>query len=384
MNRKLLIFFLFLFSSYASFSQIRRFNDYYKISKNLGFEFSSGVLVPHHNVLDSLKQGFVSAFEISYKLRVDGNKYWHRYYNFPAFGVSLMYTDFNNKKVLGSAISANTYLKFNLIETNWQTLQLKVASGVAYIGKTYDSVRNPKNIAISSKINLALNLGISSRIILSRGNHVTIGINALHYSNGSFKKPNYGLNFILGSIGYNFSIGTYRKFSSNKTNQINREKSSMFITYSGAIKEAGDPGGQKYYAQSLSYIYLVTYEKLLHYGGAIDIMYDESSFVHIRQDSLARTSKLNALKAGITLQGEMSLDKLSFFGDFGAYLYNKDKHVGPLYQRIGVRYNINSFLKVQLALKTHFNVADHIEFGVIYKIKTTQNRYTNKWKNWYE
>lgn len=386
MNFKASIFLLFLvITCHSLFSQSRRvINKNYKLDTDIGFEYYTGPLLPHHKSLEPLRNGLINAFEVNYKRSTQGNKYWHRYYDNPTIGYALLFANFNENKVLGSAISASSFLRFNLIDSKWQTTQFKVSSGLAYITKVYDSTKNRENIAISSHFNLAINIGISSKINLTRKTYISLGLCALHYSNGSIKKPNYGLNFILGNFSYNHSFGSYKKGPKPEPNKNTKENATYSIIFVGGIKEAGDPGGPKYFVQSLSFSYLKTYQNLLHYGVGFDVMHDASAFVHIRQDSLPRYSMINEFKIGIPIQGEMSLDKFSFFGDFGVYLYNKDPHVGLLYQRIGVKYSIFSFLKLQLALKTHLNVADYIEFGLTYKFKSTQTQFHNKWKAWYD
>jgi len=106
----------------------------------------------------------------------------------------------------------------------------------------------------------------------------------------------------------------------------------------------------------------------MRYGISVDYMYDASTIKHFKDDSIRFGSRLKASKFGPTLVGELTLNRLSSFVNFGIYLYNHDKQNTLLYQRIGLRYRISKSFYSQIALKTHMNVADYIEFVVAIRL----------------
>ena len=53
--------------------------------------------------------------------------------------------------------------------------------------------------------------------------------------------------------------------------------------------------------------------------------------------------------------------------EFGFYAYSKNKSVGFMYHRIGLRYQVSKHLLFNLTLKTHFAVAEYIEWGLGWK-----------------
>jgi len=346
----------------------RKINDYYYIHKNIGVEYYTGCLMPHHRVLDTLRQGQVKAFELNLSLRTRGYKHWHRFYHFPRVGLSYMYADFKNKRVLGTALCIAPFIQFNFIEGDWLSLQLKVSAGLSLIDKNYDSLKNRQNMAIASSINMVAKCGLNSSIRLSNRVFITLGANMLHFTNGSYKEPDYGLYFLLWNAGLNVSIDAYQKVH-RYVNFPRKITPTWYLTLSGSAKEEGPPGGARYVPISLSGSYSKPYKKLLHYGGVFDVMYDQSSFVHFRQDSLPYRAKTDALKVGVALEGELSLDRLSGFGNLGVYLYNRDRKVGPIYHRLGVRYRVARRIKLQLALKSHYLDPDYLEVGLLVNMK---------------
>jgi hypothetical protein len=63
------------------------------------------------------------------------------------------------------------------------------------------------------------------------------------------------------------------------------------------------------------------------------------------------------------------MNHLSLSLQIGDYLYNKLRVANKekLYQRISLRYRFSNRLWIYAGLKTHWNVADYIEFGVAFK-----------------
>lgn len=366
MLRQLIPFSIIFLLSCATFAQGRRnVNNNYYVQKKIGIGYYSGYLISQHQELDSLKKGFVNAFEVDLCLGTNGTKYWHGYYKYPSFGFTFMYTDFDYLTVLGNSLSISSYVKFPLVSGKVFSINLKTGAGLALLNKRYDSLQNPKNIAISTHLNGLINVGLITGIKLGDRSSFDIGVNALHFSNGSIKKPNYGLNLMTVSSTLYIYLNTFQKIPPYLKFQ-KKEKQRWFITLSGAVKETGDPGGSLYGVGSISLEYNRPWKRLLRYGGVFDVMYDDATFYHLDEDSVSYSAKYSATKVGAGIQFEMALDRLSAFAACGVYLYNIDKQVGPLYQRVGLRYRLSSLIYTQLALKTHLNHADYLEFGVAF------------------
>lgn len=334
----------------------------------IGLRFYAGTIVPHDNALKPLKKGLIKSFELSYSIIKNDNKVWRSYYNFPEVGFSFMLMDLGYKDVLGYSHSVFPFIVFPITKHDKPLrVNLRVAIGLSYITKMYDSISNPKNVGISTPINMYASLGLTINYTLSSHVSVNAGINGSHFSNGSIKKPNYGLNILTGSIGVNYILNQNSRNPRTHTDlEIN--KSRWLAIFSGGIKETNDPGGSKYGIGSLSMEYSKSFKSLLRYGATFDYMYDASTLNHFEDKNIPYQSKLKASKIGLTLMGEMTLYRLSAFGNLGVYIYNHDKQNKSVYQRIGIRYRLSDSFYSQIALKTHLNVADYIEFGIGFKV----------------
>ncbi len=360
----LLISFTFL-----TYSQDKVHIDTSSTTTRIGLRIITGTLLPHEKPLRSLKKGVIKAFELSYTLNRTENKKWYSYYNYPEVGIAYMFMDLGYKDVLGSSHSIYPYIVFPFTKHDTPiSLSLRVALGLSYITKSYDSISNPKNIAVSSPISMYASLGLNLNYRLSRKVSTNVGVNASHFSNGAIKVPNYGLNILTGSFGLSYIFNQNSSVSKSISN-LEIDKSRWLAILCSGIKETKNPDGSKYGIGLLSIEYSKPFKTLLRYGATFDFMYDGSTLVHFKEDSIPYHSKLKTSKIGFTLMGEMTLYRLSAFGNLGVYLYNHDKQINSIYQRIGIRYRLTKSFYTQIALKTNLNVADYIEFGILISLK---------------
>jgi hypothetical protein len=366
-TRILFLSVLFLFGN-LTYSQEKSYFDSTSSRQSITFKIVAGSVIPHERVLNPLKKGTVKALEISYSIKKLDNSAWRSYYNYPEIGFSYMFMDFGYKEVLGYSHSIYPYLKIPLTGKDKPfDLSIRMALGFSYITKLYDSISNPKNVAISTPINLFASFGLELTYKISSKISANIAFSGSHFSNGLIKKPNYGINILSGSLGINYNINQHSNLKS-RLSELEIDKSRWLAILTGAIKETKDPGGPKYGVGFLSLEYSKSFCKQLRYGTSLDYMYDGSTFVHFKDDSVSYKSQLKASKIGLTCMGEMTLNRLSIFANMGVYLYNHDRQIDPIYQRIGIRYRLSKSFYTQLAVKTHLNVADYIEFGVGFKL----------------
>lgn len=369
LNIRISLLSLLVSFTFLTYSQDKVHFDTASITNRLGVGIINGTIVPHENALKPLVNHAVRAFELSYSIiKIDRNT-WHSYYNYPEVGISYMLMDFGYKNVLGQSHSFYPYAIFPITKHDKRlNLSLKVALGLSYINKIYDSISNPANIAISAPINMYASLSVIVNYRLSSKISANIGINAFHFSNGSIKKPNYGLNILTGSLGINYNLNHSSINQYSHTEQV-IDSPRWLVILAGGVKETKAPGGLKYGVGSISFEYSRSSGMFLRYGTTLDYMYDGSTLAHFREDSVRYKYRIKASKIGLALLGEMSLYRLSAFGNLGFYLYNHDKQVSFIYQRVGLRYRLAKSMYVQGSLKTHLNVADYLEFGAIYRLK---------------
>jgi len=73
-------------------------------------------------------------------------------------------------------------------------------------------------------------------------------------------------------------------------------------------------------------------------------------------------------RVGLFTGYELQINKFSVEAQMGYYVYSPFKFLGPLYQRIGTKYQINKTVFSSFSLKTHAANAEALEFGIGVKL----------------
>lgn len=338
--------------------------EYHKSQTQLSLTGFAGKIVPHSDTLKPLINGWANGLRFALFQKVDGSKAWHHLHNMPDIGFSFIYIDLGDNDVLGNAWGIQPSIAYQIVKSQNLAIKADFGLGLAYITQKY-SPCNPTNVAISTSINYWATANLISTYKTSDRLSITTGIETNHFSNGSIKKPNYGLNIIGLSLGVTYRIYGKEVYEIKPQPLRTEQKPHLELYMGKGIKETGPAGGTKYYPISLAVGYLMPNSELFSLVSGIDIMYDPSSRYHIELRG-KHYSPINddfqvGLKAGLLIP----FDRLSFYGQLGAYLYNPNPRLPILYQKLGIRFMIANKTLLQIELKTHLNTADHIEVGYV-------------------
>jgi hypothetical protein len=370
MYRNLLLLFFILNINLGGLSASNIYNSDKKVN-GIAINFYSGYLQYHHLEMWVLKEHRASAIELTYAKQVDGSKLWHSVYRNPNYGISYKFMDLGSSNILGFSHCFYPFIDIPLLKPNNRfSTDLHLATGIAYIPKTYQPQSNPLNSAISTHLNVYIDLGLLFSIRLMDILWLKGGVHITHFSNGSFKKPNYGLNYTLASFGlqYTYKGNTLAK---NDYYPYLKELNRFIAIGAGSVKEAIGIGGNKYGVAtgSLEYSYPVGMP-LFRLGASLDFMYDGSNALILDNSGLEWGSDWQLFKLGTALTSEFIFDKLSLMLYFGGYYHNLSRQINNqwVYQRLALRYRTGDRIWFHIALKTHWNIADYIEFGVAAKL----------------
>ena len=163
--------------------------------KNLQVEVraSYGFTICHHPEM-KVFQAHYPIYEINIKQVTFGRKSWQSKSNYPSVGLSFLYTGIGEQPEIGRAFALIPHMTFNCLKSQKNQLNFNLGIGLGYLTKTYDRQTNPKNTFIGSHFNAAINISTEySRMITNRfGMSAFIGFT--HFSNGSSRTPNNGIN----------------------------------------------------------------------------------------------------------------------------------------------------------------------------------------------
>ena len=371
-NQLLLGVFLLVIAANSLSAQKQRFQ-----AANLLFEprVNYGFLIAHHVEMEIYNSHFPS-FEFSIARATYGKQQWEALYNYPVTGMTYWTAWLGNSPDLGQAHAIFPFIRFPWIKSNNTELSFRLGAGMAYLTKHFDRLDNYKYNAIGSHLNAAINLMVEYRWKPLNYLQLSAGVQLMHFSNGSTKTPNFGLNIPSLSGGVAFRI--------NKENSYIRRRPRPDLTmfeFDGkkflemkvgttfAIKQIGDIDGARYnvYAGFLSATKNLGYKHKL--GLCFDLSWDGSDELLVNKTDPEPFKQSALTKPGFSAAYEMVLARLSFAFNFGFYVGGKDKSEGLTYYKAGINYLITRNLFANLTLKTHYARADFVGIGVGYRFR---------------
>ena len=316
----------------------------------MGITYGKGILVAHRSSISHLPQKSSQHLDISYT----------KYSNYaPNFGIGLNYINSGNQTYIGNIGGIYGFTKM-LLTPKDSTLKFKLGIGTAYVEKIYDPIKNNKNIAIGTHWNANVVLQIEKEIAIKKQHFLHLGFSITHFSNGAFKNPNLGLNFVSFALGYSY-------FKNKKTVFVPKEndkqmKWSINIAWKTGFRENYEYQERKYPFHSLSIFANNQKNNKKNYLFGIDFFYNPSvQFFN---------SATSPLQIGSFIGKEWSLNKLLLEIDLGTYLFDQYKSDGFIYQRLAINYNITKNIKTSISLKLHrLSVAQVLQLGIAYQIK---------------
>ncbi len=364
-----------------------------------GAEYLYGTIMKHNAHLENLIEKPVNGAKLTIEFQTMGEKTWHQFYRFPAIGLEGTFLDLGNPDMLGYAFAVYPYINIPIIRTNYFLLNIKPGAGVSYVTQTFRDTNdegnaglNESNGAIGSHLNVYFSAGANIEIPVAAGFSLTAEYNWNHISNGSIIQPNSGINMLNGSVGVKY-FPNYRDYQVPQKKQIAdlSRKFSFEATLAGGVRELFYKDKKMYPIASIA---LGVYRPLTNryrMGLGFDAFYDGvyNGKTQFKRTYLTTDEFKNKIRIGTSWQNEFIAGRLTAGLHLGLYLYdpiknlepygeakkgsiNKpliygydiDKEDGWLYIRIVGRYAITKHFFASVALKTHLQKAEFIEWGV--------------------
>lgn len=366
------IFFLLVLWGSLSVQAQHRFQ-----AANLLFEsrVNYGFLIAHHVEMEIYNSHFPS-FEFSISMASYGKRQWESLYNYPVMGVAYFNAWLGNSRDLGQAHAVIPFINFPLYKNNKQEINFRLGAGMGYLTKKFDRLTNYKYNAIGSHVNAAVSLMAEYRWKPSQHFQLSAGIQLMHFSNGSVKTPNFGLNIPAVSAGAAFRLNKEQQMIQRRL----RPDLTMFefdgqdflevkIGTIFARKQTGDIGGERFdiYAGFVSVMKSLEYKHKV--GLCFDLSWDGSDALLVNRFNTEPYNKRELTKPGLAAGYELVLARTSFAFNLGFYLGGKDKSEGMTYYKLGIQYLIHRNIFANLTLKTHFARADYLGVGIGYRFK---------------
>lgn len=328
-----------------------------------------GYSIPHKNGLRHLVKENAFGGQLQLEWVTSGKKAWHRQYRRPRLGLSLIQLNLGNDEELGSAIGLYPYLHFPFVRNRYFKLNFQFGGGLAYLSKTFDRVENYKNVAISSHANISIGSALEIEIPLFSNFDLRTGGSFVHFSNAGYTKPNLGINVgnIFAGLAYRFGPLPSNPLRWEKTPSDHRYE--MYVAGLIGIKQISALDVNRFLSYTLSGELGRRYSEKAMVSVGLDVIYNTSLKERLRSEGEVPKSDLDLLQPGLLASYHVILDRFSMQFGMGVFLYSSFTEDGSFYHRVGWRYRVNERLSAGISLKSHFFVADYLEFGIGYRWK---------------
>ncbi len=337
----------------------------YAVNAKMGY----GVLMPHRSIMQHLVTGHAQLVELSFDFKSYGQHNFDHHYLLPNAGVSALYFNSGNAEVIGNCFGLYSYFTLPLSRVKFIP-KLRMGGGFGYVEKPFDALDNQNNNAIGSHLNVCLLVELTNEVNITNNIDWVYGLSLTHFSNGSFAQPNLGLNFATLNTGIKYSFGDAKTVIAANDYALDKSIKWLAFVY-GGLKSNSTHYPEKHPVVSLSAEgnKRLTYKSMLLFGA--DIYYNSSiehmdEYNHLEEnvDYLKPNSNF---QSGVFFGYGLVFDRLMISIQNGIYAYNLEKERGIFYHRVSVRRNFKDKWIANIGLKSHFAVAEYLEFGVGYK-----------------
>jgi len=378
---QLLIFFSFISSSYFSYSQ--GLDSPVKIPekkqvKYLDFRFENGAMLSNDTEIGDqlVNSSYYNGIDVRLSFR-NNNPYdvYSNVYRRPYIGLGWYSSTFHNTDVG----SPNALYFFLTIPIKFEkekrfTSSYTAAFGLSYNFNPYDSINNPSNIFIGSYKNCYLHLGYVLNYKLNKKWAINGTIGFKHFSNGSFKQPNYGINLLPVTMGVSYRFANDGIVQTAKAIPDYQKHNLVNVTFTAGSKNY-EIGEENY----LKTVYGVNFLRQINYkyriGIGMDLFYAAQSDLRNSSDASEFSKSYSYAIVG---SWEWALTKNIYVPiGIGFYLHrNKENGESTVYyERIGLRYRFADHYTAGLTIKAHQAVADIFEWTIGYTFHNDPNKY---------
>ncbi len=333
---------------------------------NFGIGYTPGFLLAHRADIKNLASHNYG-LEMSYE-KSASHLQWGKHYNKPIIGLGLLYYNLG-KKETGHAVGPLFTVKYNVAQTKYTDVYFRMGAGIGFLTRKFSVNDNRRNQAIGSKLNGSMQFSVVGHTDFKAlgSKYIEYGAAISHYSNAAFKMPNLGYN--IPSFFLRYGLGF--KNTEVRTDTLLKVKPNWIIQPSliFGMKQRNFASPQSFYHKGFQIKAVKKHNYIKAYRFGIDLLLDKtykySEDVTYPLDSI---SFLDQLEIGASVGYQWNVGQVDIYGEIGAYIYKPAVLKDPLYQRMGLIYNITDKIKMQGALRFHRGVADFFELGLAYNL----------------
>lgn len=331
----------------------------------LSVKYSYGFILPHHKSMERFTRNHVSLYEATVFFSSEFSDTTNGFHL--KSGASYLYSSLSDTRILGDVHAFVPWIEQSYHNKSF-SLSLRLGLGLGWATNPFNLETNFQNTAIGSHLNAAilinggLNYKPDDRWVWSTG------LSFVHFSNGSTKQPNYGINLPLIYAGISYNLMKQRgKLESIKGDSV----SKLFyigLQVAGGKKQIFPVNGPDYFtmlaAPYIGYRFTHSFSAMI----ACDVSYSASDIDFLKWKGVYVNNKSDVIKTGLSMGFCQKYGPLGLSFRFGFYTHQLEDSDGPFYDILSLSYKLLSGLEARVLLKTHFARADFVGAGLSYAI----------------
>jgi len=379
--KKLVPAFVIILHCYSVYAQqdttkthTKKYNKVFSLAYEFGYMLGNGSTFGDKLASKSHYRGVEARFGL--KLN-DVSDAYNQVYRFPIMGVGFYASTFHEDEI-GNPNALFYYFNMPVkFERNKRiTMSYIGAFGLSFNFNPFDSIENPSDVFIGSYNNCYFNFSYLFNYHINPNWVVDFYLGIKHFSNGSFKQPNYGINLLLTGVGVSYRPKSVimPDFVKNVPKFIRHNQYNIAIVAGSKNYVADDPN---YLKAGLSINWLRALGYKYRAGLGLDMYY--AAQYGQRHDT--ESTFANSMSYAVVGSWEWALTrKLYVPVAFGVYLKRNEINgeATPYYERVGIRYRLNNHMFAGVTIKAHKGVADFFEWTIGYSIFNDPNKYNTQ------
>jgi hypothetical protein len=389
--KKYLIFLAISLLVSASFAQqdtdslkMKRAKKDYGFYNVVDFKYHHGVFLKNSGTLDDIMDNPYDAMDIRIGFQSDGLvQQWDQLYGFPVYGIGF-YSAFFEGGELGTPQALYMFMRAPVIEGKKWSWNWELAVGLSYGFYKYDPELNPDQQVIGSEQNVYFNAATGVSYNLGKRWDLTLDVDVTHFSNGSTRTPNIGVNLMGLALGGRYNFNPVRNYTKaldknyrppTRPDFIRKEipkykrhsEIILFASAGGKTTTTQIYDGPTYFISSFSLDYAWAYHHVGKVGVGFDAFYE--SALRDYPERITDPSLSDLTFFGFHIAHYLKMYRLTLVTQIGFNLSENVSHKGNTYFQVGGSYDLTEKFFLRAALKTRNGaVADFIEWGLGYRI----------------
>lgn len=338
-------------------------------------EYLYGNIIKHRKNISHLAVSNPSGVSVSFNKKTTASNKDMANYNFPDYGLTFTYQDFKNPTI-GSTTALQFHYNFYFGNRASNNLYyLKVAQGVSYVTNPFDLETNNKNIAFGSHLSANTSFAFNyKRKNILKGIDASIGLLLSHFSNGSTKTPNSGINLasINAGMNYNFDYNNPIDYSKplKEVERQGKEPIGYNFQFVAGINSTDNLLNKRfpYYTATFYVDKSINKKSILNFG--TEVFFSKYLKELIKYNAAAFPEKPNQTgnedykRISLITGHELAISKFSILTQIGYYVYFPYKYGERFYERLGIKYYFGKKIFTSLSIKAHFFAAESIDLGI--------------------